>query len=159
MIKNLKISEDKALILYKTASKDLKEILEESFGIDFFKPKKITDRIKTLKNVYEYLGKKREDEVPYKNPKTKKQRSLNAFVDIQNLSEVLNEGTVLNFTDKNQYKYYPYFERKALGWVFDDYYYYYFGSYMGFGFYYKSSELAIYAGTQFLNVYKDYLPE
>ena len=48
-MKTLQISEQKARELYKTGSKDLKTILEESFTKEFFS-NDITDRIKTYED-------------------------------------------------------------------------------------------------------------
>jgi hypothetical protein len=157
-MKNLKLEEETAKRLYKTADAEFKTMLEESFGKEFFTPKKITDKIKTFDDVLNALGKS-ENELPYRNPRTKAERAANAFVKIGWLSEVLNEGTELKFTDKNTYKYYPYFERKQSGWSVYYCHVLYVFSCVGFGFFYKSSELALYAGNQFLDIYKDYLPE
>ena len=157
-MKTLKISETKALELYKTASSEFKRLLEENFGKEFFIPKKITDRIKTLDDVYKYLNKKREKEISYLSPKNKQERSINAFIDIQNISEVLNEGWVPDFKNINQNKYYPYFEKKAQGWVVASCLSHFAAS-LGFGCYFKTSELATFAGRAFLDVYNDYLPE
>jgi len=154
--KNLKIEESKAKKLYKTASPEFKEMLKSTFGIQFFS-EKITDRIKTWEDIVEELG---EDNcvLPYKSPKTKEQKATNAFVKIQKISEVLNEGWVANFSDRNIYKYCPWFEYKSsVGWVFFCYGSYSYYSSLGVGFYYKSSELAEYAGKQFLEIYKEYL--
>jgi len=50
MIKTLKIEEETARKLYSTADKELKSILEESFGKDFFNLK-IIDRIKDFNDI------------------------------------------------------------------------------------------------------------
>lgn len=159
MTKTLKLSDNKAKELYKTASSELKEILEETFGKEFFIPKKITDIIKTIEDVYDNLGIIRE--LPYKRPTTKQQRSLNAIYDIQNITKCLNEDdTFPNFNDGNQYKYYPYFVLTVLGGVVDSWSYY--GdsyAHVGFGFCFKTSDLALFAGKQFITIYKDYFPE
>jgi hypothetical protein len=54
-MKTLKISEETARELYPTADEKLKKILEESFGLEFFTPKNIMDRIKTIQDVYDEL--------------------------------------------------------------------------------------------------------
>ena len=156
MTKTIKLEESTAKKLYKTASSELKTILEENFGKSFFSDK-ITDRIKTWEDVCEELD--IDDSVlPYKNPKGKQQISTNAFVKIQYIAQVLNEGWGPDWKNSNEYKYYPWFECSnsvgfrlyfAGGCVCD--------GVLGFGFYYKTSELAKYAGTQFLDTYKQYL--
>lgn len=157
--RNLKITDKEALLLYKTASKEWKDTLESNFGKEFFN-QNITDRIKTLEDIYNELNIKREDIIPFKNPINKQQLSVNAFIDIQNISKVLNEDWIEDWDNSNQYKYYPWFEKKKVsGWCFDcshaDCYY----GIVGFGFYYKTSEIAKYVGNQFLKVYQDYLPK
>lgn len=46
-MKNLQINEDKALKLYPNASAEFKQMLDDSFGKEFFS-RKITDRVKTF---------------------------------------------------------------------------------------------------------------
>ena len=156
MTKTIKIEEKTAKTLYKTASSELKIILEENFGKDFFSTK-ITDRIKTWEDVCEELNID-DDVLPYKHPKNKQQISTNAFVKIQYISQVLNEGWRPNFKNTHEYKYYPWFEYKDSGGL-GFYYVVYDNCFarLGFGFYYKNNDLAKYAGTQFLDIYKQYL--
>ena len=46
MKKSLQIDENKAFDLYQTATPEFKQMLEDSFGKEFFK-RKITDRVKS----------------------------------------------------------------------------------------------------------------
>lgn len=157
-MKKLQIDETQAKSLYSTA-KEFKQILEDTFGKEYFQDK-ITDRIKTINDVYNYLNIKREDVIPFKELNlTKQQKSINALFDIQNISLVLNENVILDWNNNNQLKYYPYFEKKASGWVVDSCRSCYYYAVVGFGCYYKSSELALYAANTFKNIYIDYLPE
>ena len=54
-MKTLQISEQKARELYKSGSGELRSILEESFGKDFFS-QKITDRVKTYEDACRELS-------------------------------------------------------------------------------------------------------
>lgn len=155
-MKQLQISEQTAKELYKTSTDDFKRVLEESFGKDFF-IEDITQKIKTLKDVYEHLGIKRE--LPYKTPKNKQQKSINAFYDIQNISTVLNEGWISDWSNSNEYKYYNYFEKKVSGLCFYGSHAWCYVACGGFGFYFKTAKLAKYAAETFLDIYIDYLPE
>lgn len=160
MTKTIKLEESTAKKLYKTASSELRTILEENFGKALFS-EKITDRIKTWEDVCEELG--IDDSVlPYKNPKGKQQISTNAFVKIQYISQVLNEGWEPNFKNTNEYKYYPWFEYRSFSPGGDFGFGYSFAcsvrGFMGSGFYYKTKELSDYAGKQFLEIYQEYLP-
>lgn len=157
--KTLKIEESTARKLYKEANSELKTILEESFGKEFFS-QKITDIVKTWQDILNITGLENEDILPYSKPVSKGQRSLNAIAKIQKISEVLNEGWKPDFTNRKEYKYYPYFERNSAGWsVHSGFTYDCCHAVTGFGFYFKSSELALYAGSQFIDIYRDYLPE
>ncbi len=157
-MKKLQIDEVNARKLYPTASKEWKTTLEDTFGKEFFS-QKITDRMKTWEDICEELNIDPINSLPFKKAKDKTERFLNASFKISKISEVLNEGTILDFNNSNQYKYYSYFTKKDSVWLVDSYCYD--GSYasLGFGFYYKSSELALFAGNQFLDIYSDYLPE
>ena len=153
--KEIEIEEELIQKAYSEADDSQKKLLSKYFAI---KSNKIQDRIKTWKDVLKELNKEESDILPYLKPKNKNQISQNAFAKIQAISEVLNEGTILDFKDRNTCKYYPWFERKTSGWSV----FYSTGGYYsagaGFGIYYKSSELALYAGNQFLDIYTEYLP-
>lgn len=157
MIKTIKISEEKARQMYKTASKDIKELLEANFESSILNPN-IMDIIKIEEDVYKYSGKKKEDVLPYKNPKTKQEKSLNALAFIYLLCEILNEGWITDFSDSNQYKYYPYFEFKNKKWLF--YCSFDLGSFsdgISALAFLKTEELSNYVGNQFLLKYQEYL--
>lgn len=159
MSKTLKLDDSTAKRLYKTADAELKVILEESFGKRFFSDKLI-DRIKTIEDIYEQAGIERADVIPYNNPKNKLERQLNAVVDINYITKVLNEDDKFpDFKDKNQYKYYLWFEKRSSGWVVGCYAVVLGRSGLGSGFYFKDSVTALFAGSKFLSIFKDYLPE
>lgn len=146
-------------VYHSTATASDKKSLEEAFGVTFFKSK-ITDIIKSLEDIYIYLDINRELVIPFKNPSTKQERSINAMFDIQNISKVLNGNWVPDWENTDEYKYYPYFKKQELsGWVVDGYH---FGSYTAvlcFGYYFKTEKLALFAGKTFIETYIDYLPE
>lgn len=145
-------------VYHSTATASDKKSLEEAFGVTFFKSK-ITDIIKSLEDIYIYLDINRELVIPFKNPSTKQERSINAMFDIQNISKVLNGNWVPDWENTDEYKYYPYFKKQELsGWVVDCYFGYYFAM-LGFGYYFKTEKLALFAGKTFIETYIDYLPE
>ncbi len=151
---------DTAKAAYTTATPEFKKMLEETFGIDFFITK-ITDRVSCWSDVIRELSKRGiYIDLPHTNPINKDQRAENAFAKIRCISLALNEDWTPNFKDRSQYKYYPYFEYKASsGWAVRYAGFVSYNSNVGFGFYYKSRELALYAANTFLDIYKDYLPE
>ena len=124
-MKTLKISEDKALNLYKDASKELKEILEDSFGKEFFKPKSITHRIQTIEDVFEELGENYNDYIPpFPKAETKEEKSCNAQMLLFKIAKVYNEGTILDWKDLNQYKYFNYKFFSGGSWLVRSFYWY-----------------------------------
>lgn len=173
-MKTLQIEESTARKMYSKADSELKIILEESFGKDFFL-KKITERMGSFKDVLQdalawFESVKGTDKV-----KTKIQKAIyKALFDhlrgdeitaddkVRLVAFVLNEGWEEDYSYGNkQSKYYPYFIRTSSG-GWSVYGYDRYGSYafVGFGSSFKTPELATFAGKTFLDsVYKDFLPE
>ena len=60
-MKTLQLSEQKARELYRSGSKELKTVLEESFGKDFFS-QDVTERVKTYLDACHELGREPLDE-------------------------------------------------------------------------------------------------
>jgi len=86
------------------------------------------------------------------------QKSIVAHYKLMVIAEALNQGWKPNWKDTSQYKYEPIFEMDKPGFGFSCTYSYYWRtfSYVGSLLTYKSSELAKYAGTHFLKLYKEY---
>lgn len=151
---HVKILKDKILARYKNANDSQKELLEELYP-EIFKGK-VTDRIKTFDDVLKELGIDKhdfEDNCEGLSPDEVAYRQLKLIV------RVFNEGWKPDFTDHDQWKYYPWFEVNAAG---SAYAYAYAapsntGAYLGSPLCFKSRELATYAGRQFEDIYNDYL--
>ena len=108
-MKTLKLSEAKALELYKTGSSELKQILEESFGKEFFKPKLIADIVFDIETLCEYLGIDDGDLFIFnKRTKDKHERYMNACNILPKIAQVYNEGAILDWKKTSEYKYLPY---------------------------------------------------
>jgi hypothetical protein len=150
----LTIDNDKARKIYPTASSEIKTILEQSFGKDFFS-QKITDRVKTFEDACEVVGIIPDlieldgdtlDEIAYKKLKV--------------IVKALNEGWIPDWKDTNQYKYYPWFymdkTHSSSGFSFFFVGYYCTGSYVGSRLCFKSAALAEYAAKQFTGIYKEF---
>lgn len=149
-------NEEEIYKAYKEADADKKKMIKKYFTIVMLKD--VTEGIETLKDVYDRLGVDRDDVIPFKKPKNKSQLSSNAKVDIEHITKLINGDWIPDFTDRDQPKYYLYFERRAEGWaVFFNVYYRYLAL-GGFGSYFRSSEFALWAGNKFLNVFIDFLP-
>lgn len=119
-------------------------------------PKDIMERVKTFEDACETKGVSPEDELPYANPKNKKQKALNAVAMLWLIAEVLCEGWEADYNNSNQYKYYPYFKKVGgSGFGFSnagcgcDYTRTYIGSRLCF----PNEKLAKYFGTQFIDLH------
>lgn len=111
---------------------------------------KITDRIKTFQDVLDYIGKQRAQEFEDSCENCSDHNIADKQVEL--LSEVLNEGEVLNaFDGKN--KYYPYFQVSGSAFVFNFCHDWVESTVVGSRLCFKNAELATYAGKQFIDIY------
>lgn len=157
-MKTLKISEQKARELYKNGSQELKTILEESCGKEFFS-QKVTDRIKTYEDACEELGINPLDEA--------KLMELGltihdiAYQKLTTIIKVLNEGWVPDVCDSNVCRWYPWFRPNGnpSSFAFSDSSYEYSCACAGSGsrLCLKSEELSNYCGRQFFDLWKQFI--
>jgi hypothetical protein len=94
-------------------------------------------------------------------PETDRESSY-AYHQLTIIARALNEGWVPDYSDGNQYKYYPYFvwDNKAAGGSgFSFYRYCYDVSFSDVGarLVFKTSELATHAGKKFISIYNQFL--
>jgi len=82
-----------------------------------------------------------------------------AYEQLKVISKALNGGKHMDYTDEDEYKYYPWFNAvgSSAGFSFGDYRYVYAVSGVGSRLTYKTSDIAKYAGTQFLDIYNKYI--
>jgi hypothetical protein len=120
-------------------------------------PKDIKERIANLNDVIRENGKTEEefresckglepDEVAYKM--------------IKEIVKAFNEGWLPDWTNSNEYKYYPWFKMGSPsggGFSFDDFAYWLATSVVGSRLCFKSADLAKHAGQLFESIYKDFL--
>jgi len=161
MDNTLKIDLKKAKELYPISPKEFQEELESTFGNSLFETK-ITDRIKTMADVYKTSGITKKqfnktciglepDEITYRQLKM--------------IAKVLNEGWEPNWNDNNENKYYPYFNYKSenggcasgFGFSYTGYAYWNAHTDVGSRLCFKTEELAEYVGKQFVEIYNTYL--
>ena len=138
-MKNLKISQDTALSLYPTASPEFKKMLEETFGVEFFKPKTLFDIIKTYSDVCKQLCEP-EETCPYRQ--------------LKQIERLFNGNWRKDWSNSRQNKYYPYFQYKAgVGLAFS-------GSCYdvsccsGQAAYFKDREVSDFVGKIFVDIYR-----
>lgn len=154
-MKTLQLSEQKARELYRSGSKELKTVLEESFGKDFFS-QDVTERVKTYLDACHELGREPLDE--------KKLLELGltehdiAYQKLTLIIEALNEGWKADVCDANVRRWYPWFEPNGSPSSFA-----FLGSacanafaFAGSGsrLCYKTRELAEYSAKQFIDIWK-----
>lgn len=183
----IQINTDALIKAYKESSNDCKNILESLFGEEIFKPKDITERIKTFEDACNELGIEHPFVRSYnlwKNYGEYNQPDVDAYMKLRIIAAALNEGWEPQFTE-DEYRYFPWFrlhtqegidemdeEEKsrvvyrsnnsasAYGGVAyanaigdSSHAYTHIGSRLAF----KSSELAEYAGKQFVEIWADYV--
>lgn len=122
-------------------------------------PKDITKRVKSYADACAVLGiEPVNEEVLVKLGFTKDEI---AYRKLKTIAQALNEGWLPDWTDSNEYKYWPWFEfeSNSAGFACAGTYYAVamtdtsFGSRLCF----KTRELATFAGKQFEDIYNDYL--
>lgn len=154
----LKLDENKALSLYPGASKEFREMLEDTFGAEFFK-REITDRVKTLQDAFIVTG--RPATPDFSEISADLRPFFQATYNVVVLSEALNEGKRFDLYDEKVNRYYPWFRTggspSAFG--FDVASYDYSSAYAGAGsrLCLKDEKLAKYLATQFKEEYQKML--
>jgi hypothetical protein len=157
MSKTLEITKEAAIKAHDEASSKGKSLLENLFGKRVFQ-RDIKERVKTFDDVIKELGDNPEE---FNNAiSIMDEPDEIAYVKLKMIAEVLNEGWTPDWSNGEWDKWYPWFNM-------DD------SSSAGrFSFYgsdfqrslsdvgsrlcFKSKDLATYAGTQFLDIYKDF---
>lgn len=154
-LQDLKISPKKARELYPTSSTEWKEVLETSFGKEFFSLKP-TDRIKTVADACEVLDIDPEDLWDEsEDADVLAYKKLKVVVRALNFLANGNNDWIPNYNNASQRKWYPYF------WSNDPGFRLYVcdcvrtASTVGARLVFLSEELARYAGTQFLGLYSN----
>jgi len=119
---------------------------------------KVTDCIKTYEDACAELGIVPIDEnTLLSNGFTKDEI---AYRKIKTITAALNEGWLPDWSDENQKKWIPWFyPNSSSGFVFDDTTYSYSTAYAGYGLRlcFKTDALAKYAGTQFTDLYEEFM--
>lgn len=157
-MKTLQISEQKARELYKSGSGELRSILEESFGKDFFS-QKITDRVKTYEDACRELSMNPLDE--NKLMKLGLTKHDIAYQKLVTIAKSLNEGWVPNVCDNSVYRWYPWFVTNGSpsSFAFHDSSYGRARASAGSGsrLCFKNKELSEYCGKQFIELWKQFI--
>lgn len=184
-METLNIEKEKAINAYQQGSEEQKKVLEQLFGKETFRPKMVTDRIKTFNDALKELGPNHILVKEYnviKNSKTTYNTKLYSQLCV--ITAALNEGWRPKFVEGEK-RYFPYFrlysaeeirqmskeeKSRVVYRSYGDAYagggvsYAYAGSGsagvvadIGARLAFKTNELAKYAGKQFLKLYAYYL--
>ena len=128
MKKPVQIEESKARSMYKTASREFKQLLEDTFGKEFFSGS-VINRIKSYEDACTELGEEplnksemiksgfTQDEIDYRKLKT--------------ITKAYNEGWVADYNNPDQKKWCPWFNFSPSGVRFGGSVYYYSYAYAG----------------------------
>ena len=157
MAETLEITRQAAIKAHDEASTKGKTLLENLFGKRVFQ-KDIKERIKTFDDVIRELGDHPEE---FKNAiSIMEEPDEIAYVKLKLIAKALNEGWTPDWSNGEWDKWYPWFKMddssSAGRFSFDVAAYRRSISYVGSRLCFKSKDLATYAGTQFLDIYKDF---
>lgn len=157
----IKIDLKTAQSLYPTAQGAFKTMLEDEFGVDKLKPPVFSDRIKTFEDACKVLGLNPATEVPFKKPTTNRQKFLNAAAKLDIISEALLEGVILDWSNSDQKKWAPWFNKytSGAGFRFLGSVGWWAGAHAigGARLCVDTEKKSDYFGTQFLDIWNDYL--
>lgn len=152
-MKTLQLSDQKARSLHKTDSKEMRELLEENFGKDFFS-QSVIDQIKTFQDAMEETG--RPDVPDFSDVPEDMRAYFVAQYKMSVIAEALNEGWTPDWDNDNELKWRVWFRMSPSDFAFDtssyDYSYARAGS--GSRLYFKSEELVIYCAKQFIDIWR-----
>lgn len=152
----LQISKENAIRAFKEANDKGKALLTNLFGEKVFS-QKITDRLKTFEDCCEELEVDPKKVLPYLNPSNKDEISINAYAKLIIILRAFNEGWVPDWSNSNQYKYFPWLQYKSgFGFSITTYDGWHTGAGVGSRLCLKSSDLAIHVGKQFEKEYNEY---
>lgn len=155
----IEIKKENALKAYQSADANGKNMLELLFGKEYFS-QKVTDRIKTFLDAAAEVKISENLKILLDYPGIDGDMiSAQAYAKLTIIARALNEGWEPDWTDSNEYKYQPYFSdyTSGSGFSFSDYVIWTAITLCGSRLCFKSSELAIYAGKQFIEIYNQFL--
>lgn len=160
-MKTLTLTAANAQKAYNKADSSTKKWMKDLYPDHDFN-QKLIDRIETYADACQDLGINPLTISDFSYLPERDRESSYAYHQLTIIARVLNEGWEPDYSDSNQYKYYPYFvwndsASGGSGFSFCDYYYGRDFSKVGSRLVFKSSELAAFAGKKFLSIYNQFL--
>ena len=159
-METLQIKKENALAAFESADEKGKELLLNLFGYPALSLK-ITDRIKTFEDACKVLGIEQgtfKIGVIENSPMDDAFESIQAYTKLIIIAKALNEGWTPDWSDSDEYKYVPWFKEKSgFGLAYFDCGRWVTYTAVGSRLCFKTKDLAIYAATQFADIYNDFL--
>lgn len=156
-MKTLQIDERKARKLYKTASAEFKQTLEDTFGKEFFE-QDVTGRINDLKDCFAETG--RPATPAFSDVSEDLRDCFRSLYNLIVVTEAYNGGEKMDIYNKDVNRHYPWFACNGSSSAFGFRIAFYGGSIVAAGsgsrLSFKESRLATDAGRKFKNVYRDF---
>jgi len=151
--KNITFSEQEARAMYPNASKELREKLEATFGVENLTTD-ICDIVKTYEDACRINGETPVDDEQMKAAGFPADEI--ALRKLKTITKALNQGQILSWEDGDQKKWIPWFSVSPSGFSVDGTRCNYSCPAAGIAsrLCFVSSELASYAGKQFIDLYK-----
>ena len=159
MSETLEITRQAAIKAHDEASTKGKTLLENLFGKRVFQ-KDITERVKSIEDAIRELGNNDVEVIQLNRMKSiGLQNHIIGNQELIVIAKALNEGWQPDWQNDNEYKYFPWFDMdnssSAGRFSFHGADVQLSHSYVGSRLCFKSEELADYAGTQFLELYRE----
>jgi hypothetical protein len=153
----LKIKKETAREIYDESPSGLRKILEETFGIDYFKKTNWKD-FKTFADLCRACG-TTEDSFNFTNNKDLMDPSSYAFERLKICTRAYNQDWSFDAYNTNQYKWYPYFKVSSSGFGFSNTYYGYARTVTAVGsrLCFESDEKATHAGKNFIKLFEEFI--
>ena len=155
---NLKVNESTARELYKNGSGELKTILEESLGKNFFY-QNITEQVKSYEDACEILGIKPIDVALLLSLGLTKNDI--AYIKLTTIIKAINEGWMPDMFDNNVKRWYPYFyingSASAFRFLGADFVLTFARAGSGSRLCVKNEKLATYVGKEFIELWKEFI--
>ncbi|MGM9861583.1 MAG: hypothetical protein ACI30W_03220, partial [Muribaculaceae bacterium] len=158
-MKKIAINTDKPMQAYEAVTNEQQQLLADTYGEAVFKPRDITERIKTFDDAFRALGLEHPLVREFTNKAFNSSPDLEAYLSLRIICAALNEGWEADYSNNEQEKWYPWFYNGGGGLVY--------ANANNAGLYsvtnggvrlaFKTRELAKYAGRQFIEIYKDLL--
>ena len=158
MKKTLELSAKKARSLYETASPELKEVLEESFGKEFFS-EDVIDRINGWEDMMSEAD--RPDVPEFSDVPEDMRPWFKALYRGRVMTEAYNQGQNIDIYDSEQKRYYSYFDCNGSpsAFRFNDWYCDHTGAHAGSGsrLSFSREEAAVAAGKKHPEIFREML--